>query len=144
MLNKKVWRNMAEHIDTPNLYLTWSDSPWDAAVTGYPVWQINDIELRGSAADADMLLFEQARDRLGVGLLSCRLPNERLDLSMFLEAHEFRFIEMLYHPELELTSDRLRGETSPPLSVLHATEEDLLMDIIQAERNFLRTRQFWS
>jgi len=30
------------------------------------------------------------------------------------------------------------------LSIGHATEEDLLMDIIQAERNFLRTRQFWS
>lgn len=114
---------MSECIDTPDLHLAWSDLPWDSAVTGFPVLQINHLEVRGSGAD--MHLFDLARDRLGAGLVICKLPHDRLDLSMFLETHGFRFIEMLYQPELQLTPDWHGHQLVAPLQIRRALKEDL-------------------
>lgn len=87
-------------IDTPSLHLAWSEAPWDTVVFGYPVLQIDHIDVRGPDAAAEMVRFVQARDQIGCRLVSCRLPHERLRESMLLEDAGFRFIEMLYQPEL--------------------------------------------
>lgn len=87
-----------------------------------------------------MRLFNQARDRLAVGLVSCRLPHDRLDLSFFLEDHGFRFIEMLYQPEKDLTSGWRRPEAIAPLLVKQASEEDLPEIIDLAGRAFANER----
>lgn len=115
---------MPDCIETPSLSLAWSETPWDTVVTGYPVWQITHLEVKAEEADKGMTDFERARDQSGVGLISCRLPHARLTESMFLENHGFRFIEMLYQPELALGS----GESGPegaPLTVRRALEQDL-------------------
>ncbi len=92
---------VAEIMDTPNLLLTWSEAPWDSVIFGYPVLQIGQLEMRGTAADKEFTAFEVARDDMGAGLVSCRLAHDRLRESMLLEDHGFRFIEMAYHPELD-------------------------------------------
>jgi RimJ/RimL family protein N-acetyltransferase len=94
---------MSEELNTPSLRMTWSEATWDRAVCGFPVVQITTLEVLGSNAGNDIRLFEHERDRLGAGLVSCRLRHERMTESMLLEDHGFRFIEMLYQPELDLS-----------------------------------------
>jgi GNAT superfamily N-acetyltransferase len=110
-------------IDTPNLFLTWNEAPWDRAILGAPVLQVGRIDLRGAGAVADFAAFEAIRDGMGAGLVSCRLPHDRMRESMFLESRAFRFIEMAYLPELDALSARDFPE--PGLAVALATPEDL-------------------
>lgn len=94
---------MAEQIDLASLCMTWSDAPWDQVVCGFPVLQITAMKIRGPSAAEDFRIFEHARDHVGAGLVSCRLPHQCLPESMLLEECGFRFIEMVYRPELELS-----------------------------------------
>lgn len=115
---------MSEEINTPSLRMAWSQAPWDEVVCGFPVLQITSMEIQGNNADSDMQLFESARDRLGAGLVSCRLPHACMEESMLLEDHGFRFIEMVYQPEIELTN--FSGDHQDPLvKILPAREIDL-------------------
>lgn len=130
---------MPNRIDTPSLSLAWSETPWDTAITGYPVWQITHVEVREKYADDEMKDFENIRDQSGVGLVSCRLPHARLTESMFLEDHGFRFIEMLYQPELALVpGENLAGSAS--LSVRRALVGDLPAVVGMAGRAFANER----
>lgn len=88
-------------IDGPSLRLLWSEAPWDTAVFGFPVLQIERLEVLDSGAAAAMSEFNLARDRISCGLVSCRLPHQCLAESMLLEDLGFRFIEMIYQPVLE-------------------------------------------
>lgn len=121
--------DMAGCLVTDNLLLEWAEAPWDTAIFGYPVLQINRLEVRSPRADKDMAAFEFARVRSGCGFASCRLSHERLRESMLLEDHGFRFIEMLYQPELDNLQGHEFNETG--LTVMPAGREDLptLMDI---------------
>ncbi|MDP1652023.1 MAG: GNAT family N-acetyltransferase [Rhodocyclaceae bacterium] len=130
---------MVEQLDTPSLRMTWSEAPWDSAVCGFPVMQITAIQVLGPDAGSDIHIFERERDRLGAGLVSCRLPHECLTESMLLEDRGFRFIEMLYQPELDL-SNYCCDASIVQLDVTRARDEDLpeLMEIargsFQSER----------
>lgn len=115
---------MPEHISTPSLRMAWSRAPWDEVVCGFPVIQITALKIQGNDADHDMQVFEGERDRLGVGLVSCRLPHECMEESMLLEDREFRFIEMVYQPELDLRSFSKDGKSSI-LKIARAKEIDL-------------------
>lgn len=119
----------SERMDTPNLRLGWSEAAWDSALFGYPVLQITDLEVQSALASRDFAAFEAVRDDLGAGMVSCRLPHDRLKESMLLEDRGFRFIEMAYQPELE----RLEaiGPSAKPLEVARASPQDLptLLDI---------------
>lgn len=121
---------MAVRLDSPSLRMAWSEAPWDSRVCGYPVLQINNIEVLGSDAERDLKLFEYERDQLGAGLVSCRLPHDRLKESMLLEEHGFRFIEMLYQPEFDLSKLAIENDAEL-LTVSRASEADLpaLMEI---------------
>jgi ribosomal protein S18 acetylase RimI-like enzyme len=122
---RKAPEKVMPKIDTAGLYLAWSETPWDAKVTDYPVWQIAELELRrDEEADLAMKDFEQARDREGVGLVSCRLHHSCIRESMFLEARGFRFIEMLYQPELDLVQGA-GGNGDATLSARRAIASDL-------------------
>lgn len=115
---------MPDLIDTPALRLEWMRAPWDEAVCPYPVIQINHIEVRGPDARADMRTFEALCAAIGAGLVSCRLPHDRLGESMLLEECGFRFIEMLYAPLLEL--DRADITDAPgALKVALASDADM-------------------
>ena len=111
-------------IDTSHLRLGWSEAPWDSVLFGFPVLQIGLIEVRGPAAEADFAAFETCRDRMQSGLVSCRLSHDRLKESMLIEARGFRFIEMVYHPEMnDLQTKDLGAATE--LKVFRADNFDL-------------------
>lgn len=130
---------MPDRIDTPSLSLAWSEAPWDTAITGYPVWQITHLEVRGGRASEALKDFESERDRLGVGLVSCRLPHTSLTESMFLEERGFRFIEMLYQPELTLVpTESIAGNAT--LSIRHACDRDLPAVVDIAGKAFFNER----
>jgi RimJ/RimL family protein N-acetyltransferase len=110
-------------VDTDDLFLEWSEAVWDTKVFGFPVLQIGRLELRGSRAERDVAIFERARDEIGSGMVSCRLSHQSLRESIMLENHGFRFIEMVYLPELELNPNVLFPE--PTLSISPAREKDM-------------------
>ena len=93
---------MPEQINTPALHMRWSRAPWDESVCGFPVLQIDALEIVCPSAELDFHVFESERERLGAGLVSCRLANDRMRESMLLEEHGFRFIEMMFSPQIEL------------------------------------------
>jgi len=130
---------MSEKLHTSALEIAWSSAPWDEVVCGFPVLQITTLKVHGLQAEADMQKFESERDDLSVGLVSCRLPHDCLKESMFLEDRGFRFIEMVYTPELDLAVFRTKNDVEL-LVVDRAGEEDMpkLLDIartaFQSER----------
>lgn len=111
-------------INTTHLRMEWAEAPWDTAIYGDPVLQITRIEVHGKDAGQDMTEFELAREAAGSALTSCRLPHDRLRESMLLEAHGFRFIEMLYLPELGQLAARTAFDDGS-LEVSRATVSDL-------------------
>lgn len=116
--------SMSEKIDTTSLHMEWSAAPWDEVVCGFPVLQISSLAIKGPDARGDFRQFERIRDQLGVGLVSCRLPHQHLCESMLLEDQGFRFIEMMFGPEFEL-SKRPVVRQDDLLHVERACEADL-------------------
>ncbi len=117
-------------VDTSNLRLHWEEAYWDSMIYGYPVLQITKLEVLGDDADCDMRQFEMSIKQVGAGIVSCRLPHDRLVESMFLEAHGFRFVEMVYQPQYDYL--QMNAEISNDvLSVTVATADNLsrLIDI---------------
>jgi GNAT superfamily N-acetyltransferase len=114
----------AGKLDTPNLRLEWTEAPWDSVLFGFPVLQIGRIEVRSPEAEVDFAAFELYRDRLQTILVSCRLSHQCLRESMFLEARGFRFIEMVYHPELDDLQTKDLG-ASTALKISRASSSDL-------------------
>lgn len=124
-------------IDMPSLFLVWTHVPEDMAVTGSPAWRITHIEIE-KEADAALKSFEHAKSD-SYELVSCRLDHARLSESMFLEQNGFRFIEMLYQPELELES--AEGiESGSLLQVRQAHQADLPAVIDMAGKAFVNER----
>jgi ribosomal protein S18 acetylase RimI-like enzyme len=88
-------------LDTRGLYLEWNEVAWDSAVFGFPVLQISYLQLHSEGGGADFGKFEEIRDKAGAGIVSCRLNHNALVESMMLEDHGFRFVEMVYQPQLD-------------------------------------------
>jgi RimJ/RimL family protein N-acetyltransferase len=122
-------------LETPNLKLTAQHVPWDSEIYETVVVQVTDVEvLNTEGASADYATFEAWCSAGSVGLVSCRLPHDRLRESMLLEQHGFRFIEMVLHPRTQLS-----GEMLPPdenLMITRADETDLAELSSLAERAF--------
>lgn len=116
------------HIETSCLTLSAHEASWDSAVYGIPVVQIEDIEVRDQeSARVDYSRFETWINSEQVGIISCRLLHDRLRDSMFLEAREFRFVEMVLHPRFD------------PLQNQQFTKEDLLIaPAVEADLNALK------
>jgi ribosomal protein S18 acetylase RimI-like enzyme len=99
--------------------------PWDTAIFGFAVADVTRLDLgaTGSSADDLFAVFDDWCAGQAVRLASCRLDHLRLRESMELEAHGFRFVEMIYEP--------LRAVTDPvaaprhPIRVREATGDDL-------------------
>lgn len=127
-------------LEKPNLCLAWAEAPWDSVLFGFPVLQIGRIEVRGPAAGEDFAEFEACRDRLQSGLVSCRLPHECLKESMLLEAHGFRFIEMVYHPEMDDLQARDLG--SPTTFMVSRAESSDLPAVQEIAQRAFRNERF--
>jgi RimJ/RimL family protein N-acetyltransferase len=96
----------------------------DSETFGFPVAVIEALEL-DPAGDAGPLLRELDAwcDQNDVRLMSCRLDHLRLRESMVLEGHGFRFVEMVYRPQLA-GLDRL-AEPDRQIEVAEAEATDL-------------------
>lgn len=116
--------DVAGVVDTPGIHLEWAEAPWDSAIFGFPVLQITYMKVLDSTAADDLAIFEAARDRHSAGLVSCRISHECLKESMLLEKHGFRFIEMVYKPELNFLASRSYYENAS-LTIRAAEETDL-------------------
>lgn len=99
--------------------------PWDSTIFGFAVAQISRIDLGAAGTPSAGLFksFDAWCSEQGVRLVSCRLDHTRLRESMELEAHGFRFVEMVYEPRL----DELDGVASPghAIDVTEATQGDV-------------------
>lgn len=124
-------------VNTSQLLLKWTEANWDSVVFCFPVLQIDLIELRGPSAFEDYLSFESARDKLGARLVSCRLSHQCLSESFFLEEHGFRFIEMVFHPELkDIQSKNFGQPTNLKITLADYKHLDQLIEIaIKVFRN---------
>lgn len=104
--------------------MTWLQPLWDEIACGFPVFQIVTMQVLGQDACCDIEQFERERDMQGVGLVSCRLPHDSLKESMLLEDRGFRFIEMVFTPELDLAGFQA-GKEAGLLTVCRATAADM-------------------
>ena len=98
--------------------------PWDSETFGFPVAQINLVELGEGAQARGMLQeFEAWCAVHGVRLVSCRLDHTQLRESMALEGLGFRFVEMVHGLRL----DTLEGIAAPRhvIQVVKAARDDL-------------------
>lgn len=141
VVDDKVDRELGvRRVETSDIMLEWSEATWDTAIFGTPVLQITNIDLRTSEAHSSFRNFEVERDRVQAGLVSCRLYHERMRESMFLEEHGFRFIEMLYQPELDI----LKGVDDLSESGLYATrvEKDEISAVMEIAGSAFRNERF--
>jgi GNAT superfamily N-acetyltransferase len=123
------------HIDTSCLRLSAEEMPWDSAIFGARVVQIKNIEvLDDTGAIADFTHYAKWIKAEQIRIVSCRLAHDRLRDSIFLESHDFRFIEMVLHPRL----DNLKNHNFPRDDLLVIPAEEADMDELQsiAERAF--------
>lgn len=75
--------------------------PWDSEVFGFPVAQIEQLDLGpGTTAPGLFGDLENWCAEHRVRLISCRLDHGRLPESAALEEHGFRFIETVFGPRL--------------------------------------------
>jgi GNAT superfamily N-acetyltransferase len=89
-------------VESNGLLLVASLVSWDAEILSYPVGQIESIKiLDPDLAEVSFVEFESWREANQCGLFSCRLGQDQLRESMFLEGKGFRFIETVLHPKLE-------------------------------------------
>jgi len=88
-------------IKTLSLDLEYFQVPWDTEIFGDPVAEISHIAIKEpAAAKLDFKSFLKWLGALNIQLCSCRLPQAMSSEMMFLQEHEFRFIELHYEPKL--------------------------------------------
>lgn len=126
-------------LETPGLRLSAKEAPWDSENYNVLVMQIDDIEIVDpKLAVPSYCQFQEWIISENVGIVSCRLAHNRLTESIFLEARDFRFIEMVLHPRV----DSLQNHQIPVdnLSITLAAESDLsaLQSIAESAFGFER------
>ena len=108
--------DVEERIAGPGLELRVSIVPWDSSALGFPVAEIDAIELAPGVDPAPTLArLVSWLDQRRVRLVSARLESLRLRESMLLEELGFRFVEMVYSPVLE------------PLSLAMPVDDDVVI-----------------
>lgn len=107
----------------------------DQEIFGFNVASIKTIEIyKADKAAKAFEQFEEWVNARSVDLISCRLPQDQLTSSMFLESRGFRFVEMVLHP----TFGRLRTlpvlKTELRVEPVRADEVAIVASL--AERSF--------
>lgn len=104
--------------------------PWDSDILGYPVGQIDELEIspNSDVRVAMQCVIDWLRARQ-VRLTSCRLPCNHLRESMALESAGFRFIEMIYHPTLTPLTDLPPFDNDVNITPATAGDLPVLIDI---------------
>lgn len=108
---------------SPALEMQYFLVPWDAEILGRPVAQLSQISVHDDGrAEDEFKTFQDWRNSEQVQLCACRLRHDRLQESMFLQRHGFRFIELNYRPYLGDLQQRKFSADS--IKVLPAKPED--------------------
>lgn len=122
-------------IDTSSLAIECRLVPWDAEAFGFPVAQIDRLEVRdGNGAKADFRYVLDWADREKVQMMNCRLDHGCLRESFFLEDRGFRFVEMVIAPTL--TKLELQECEPDSISIDLATQADVAALALIAEQAF--------
>jgi RimJ/RimL family protein N-acetyltransferase len=122
-------------LDSESLYLNANAVPWDSDIFGFPVAAISAIKVKIPAAAQDQYdLFNAWVSQHGFKIVSCRLPHQQVETSIFLERNNFRFIEMVLHPML--IDLQAYPHIDSDLNVEPVGEEELPGVISMAERAF--------
>ena len=103
-----------EKIQTKALTLDYFLVPWDTEILEQPVAEIRNLEVRKPcAAGRDFRDYTAWLGENAITFCCCRIAHDHIDESMFLQEHNFRFIELNYRPridklqELELPDDEI-------------------------------------
>lgn len=89
-------------VDSPALLAECALVSWDQAAFGFPVAQIERLQIRNLMGAAQEFAQVAAWiDQQGVRIASCRLAHDQLRESMLLEERGFRFVEMVISPRFE-------------------------------------------
>jgi len=102
------------------LHVRLSAAPWDEAVLGRPVFQVDELRVQGAPESARRELQTLMQEHMsgGTGLVSCRIAADRLPEALMLQECGFRCIETMLRPELNLES---RSEPVVELRIQDAT-----------------------
>lgn len=126
-------------IESSHLTLAAQEVGWDTAVFGFPVKSIERIKIHDSeGAYRDYKHYEEWITSERVGIVSCRLTHNDLTESMFLEAHGFRFVEMVLHPKLNSLQDFVFSEDIFRVALATVSDLDELVHIAQRSFKFDR------
>ncbi len=128
-------KNSCFKIDSDSLYLIADSAPWDSEIFGCSVAAISIIDVKKIASAQNQ--FEQFKIWISdnsIQIVSSRLSHEQIDVSMFLERNNFRFVEMVLHP---LAKDLQNFPvTHTDMFVEPVIQSELLSVISMAERSF--------
>lgn len=112
-----------ERLVTDALEATYFLVPWDTEIFGFPVAQISDFRiLHAGAAENDFGRFTSWAKQFGVTFVSTRVEHHQVTESLFLQARGFRFIELLYRPQINL--EHMEPEPIQQFDFSHADESD--------------------
>lgn len=101
--------------------------PWDTTLLGFPVGQINHIEIRNDIIHPETISdFITWRDGHGLKMLACRTEHNAIRETMFLEDQGFRFVEMVFPVAMD---DIRSANFSAEIFLASASESDI--DAIQ-------------
>lgn len=113
-------------IETPSLRMSYYAVPWDSEIFGCGVAQIDALELGPTHARDDFAPFEAWCSRLDIRFVAARLPHLSLREAGWLEAHGFRWVEMVYRPRLgRLETALVDPSGAGPVVIETATAADL-------------------
>ncbi|MDO5674706.1 MAG: GNAT family N-acetyltransferase [bacterium] len=121
-------------LESEQLRLSAQMVPWDEAVFGYPVVEINALSVGDYLqAKAEYAVFQEWLRKEQVRLVSCRLPHTQLQESFFLESMGFCFVEMVLHPQKGKLSSHRMPKKAKNICIVAAEEADIpaLQDIAQ-------------
>jgi ribosomal protein S18 acetylase RimI-like enzyme len=108
-----------EKIHTNALTLEYFLVPWDTEILEQPVAEIRNLEVREpGAAGRDFREYTKWCGEHAITFCNCRIAHNQITESMFLQAQDFRFIELNYRPrmnrlqELKLPDDEIIIESA--------------------------------
>ncbi len=109
--------------------------PWDSEVFVFPVAQIERIELTDEVqALVAFDKFKMWLESKKVQMVACRLEEQRLLESIFLEKQDFRFIEMVLHPIMPGLAEQILPDDNLIIEPAEMADIPLIQAI--AERSF--------
>jgi ribosomal protein S18 acetylase RimI-like enzyme len=114
-------------IETPALRLEYFTVPWDTEIIGYPVAEISHLELIDpEAAKGDFEKFRAWLKTRNIQLCSCRIAQNKTPEMMFLQEHDFRFVELHHEPTLIGLQDIAMNAGSYKIAKAQETDRSFL------------------